>query len=78
MQQTPGQNTEELELAWDVVQKFLYTDLSYCKERQLIPFHCSYKELIIFIIVYFLLYCPKYFVLHIFFLESANDNYSLK
>ena len=29
------------------------------------PFHCIYKELIIFIIVYFLLYCPPYSVFHL-------------
>ena len=27
-------NTGKLELVWDVMQKFLYTDLSYSKERQ--------------------------------------------
>ena len=48
----------------------LYTDLSYCKERQSIPFHCRYKELIIFIIAYFLLYCPAYSILHIFFWDQ--------
>ena len=26
------------------------------------PFHCRYKELIIFIVVYFLLHCPPYSV----------------
>ena len=40
------------------------------KERQsfVIPFHCRFKELIIFTIIYFFLYCPPCSVLHIFFL----------
>ena len=42
------------------------------------PFHCRHKELVIFIIAYFLLHCPLYFVLHILFLEVATENYSLK
>ena len=49
--------------------KLPYTDLSYCKKRQsfVIPVHWRYKELIILITAYILLYSPPYPVLHIFF-----------
>ena len=42
------------------------------------PFHCRYKELITFIIAYFVLHCPLYSALRILFLEVATENYSLK
>ena len=54
---------------------------SYCKERQsfAIPFIANIKkELIVFIIVYFILHHPPYFVLHLLFLEAATENYPLK
>ena len=37
------------------------------------PFHCRHKELIIFIIAYFLLHCPPYSVLRITNLEVATS-----
>ena len=40
--------------------------------------HYRYKELIIFVIVYFVLHFPQYFVLQILFLEADTEIYSLK
>ena len=42
------------------------------------PLHCRYKELIIFIIAYFLMHCPPCSVLHILFMEAPTENYPLK
>ena len=42
------------------------------------PFHCKYKQWIIFIIAYFILHYTPYPVLHILFLKAATENYSLK
>ena len=42
------------------------------------PFHCKYKQLIIFIIAYFIVHYTPYPVLHILFLKAATENYSLK
>ena len=42
------------------------------------PFHFKYKELIIFIIAYFILHYPPYSVLHILILKAATENYSLE
>ena len=42
------------------------------------PFHCKYKQLIIFIIAYFIVHYTPYPVLHILFLKATTENYSLK
>ena len=69
-------NTEELEcMALDVM---FYLDLTVKKAMFRNSFHCKYKELILFIIAYFILHYPPYSVLNILFLKAATENYSLK
>ena len=67
-------------LAWDVMRKCFYIDLSYCKEKKIFhnPFHCRYKKLVISIMAYFFLHCHPYSALYILFLEAVTENYSLK
>ena len=57
-------NLGELEcMAWDVMRNFFYIALIVKKINFRNSFHCRYKELIIFIIAYFLLHCLLYSVL---------------
>ena len=59
-------NTGELEyMAWDVTWNIFFTLIFHTVKKAFViflnnPFHCRYKELIIFVIVYFLLLCLPY------------------
>ena len=69
-------NTGEMEcMVWDVM---FYINLTVLKGNVCDHFHCKYKKLIIFIIAYFILHNLPFSVLHVLFLKTATENYSLK
>ena len=73
-------NTEELELAWDVVQRFLYTDKSMkdtVKNDNQSLFTAGKGTYYIYYSLLSFIFSYVFRFTYLFFLESATDNHSL-